>query len=50
MVQDLMEENAKGLNPEDGYDVGQTIYALVWSEEDEVVGTPLYRLTSEDLN
>lgn len=48
-VEAIMASEAKGLNPEDGYDVGQTIYGTVWSEDGTIVGSPTYELTTEDL-
>lgn len=48
-VLDVMSIEARGLNPQDGYDVGQRIYAIVWDGDTIIVGEPTYELTAEDL-
>jgi hypothetical protein len=48
-VRDVMSVEAAGLNQADGYEVGQTLYALVWDPYAALVGEPTYELTAEDL-
>lgn len=48
-VRDVMSIEAAGLCASDGYDVGQCLYALVWSDDGTIVGQPTYALTAEDL-
>lgn len=48
-VRDVMSVEAAGLNPDDGYDVGQRLYAIVWGADTVIVGEPTYTLTAEDL-
>lgn len=47
-VFDIVESEAAGLRVEDGYEVGQTLYALIWSPDGSTI-TLRYRLTAEDL-
>ena len=49
VVRDEMCIEASGLNVQDGYDVGQRLYAIVWAEDGTIVGQPTYALTAEDL-
>lgn len=46
-VRDVMETEAAGLNPSDGYGLGQTLYALIW--HDGGTETVTYSITAEDL-
>lgn len=48
-VRDTMSIEAAGLSPADGYQVGQTLYALVWDADGVLVGEPRYEITEEDL-
>ncbi len=48
-VSDVMSTEAAGLSPVDGYEVGRRLYAIVWSEDETIVGQPTYELTHEDL-
>lgn len=48
-VLEVMSLEAAGLNPSDGYEVGETIHAIVWAEDTAIVGTPTYELTHGDL-
>lgn len=48
-VLDTMTIEGAGLNPSDGYEVGQSLHAIVWSEDETIVGQPTYELTHEDL-
>jgi hypothetical protein len=48
-VRDIMSTEAAGLNPTDGYDVGQRLYACVWDSDQVIVGEPTYTLTDDDL-
>jgi hypothetical protein len=48
-VRDEMAGEAKGLNPSDGYSVGEDIHAIVWDEDGTIVGQPTYELTYDDL-
>lgn len=48
-VRDAMEIEAAGLSAADGYEVGQRLYAIVWSEDGTIVGMPTYTLTDEDV-
>lgn len=48
-VRDAMSIAAADLNPCDGYEVGQRLYALVWDEHGQIIGTPTYEITAEDL-
>lgn len=48
-VRDVLSGEAAGLNPSDGYAVGQIIHANVWTEDGAIVGQPTYELTAEDL-
>jgi hypothetical protein len=48
-VREVMSANASGLNPSDGYDVGQRLYAIVWDTDTVIVGEPTHTLTAEDL-
>jgi len=49
VASDVMSTEAAGLNSEDGYDAGQLLYALVWNDEETIVGEPTYEVTAEDL-
>lgn len=44
-----MAMEATGLSVSDDYEVGQRLYALVWDEDETIVGQPTYELTAEDL-
>lgn len=44
-----MATEATGLSVSDDYAVGDTIHAIVWSEDGTIVGHPTYELTNEDL-
>lgn len=48
-VRATMEVEAAGLSPADGYAVGDRLYALVWDASGEIIGTPTYDITAEDL-
>lgn len=48
-VQDELDVHAAGLSAVDGYDVGQTLHALVWDEDGQIVAEPTRVLTEEDL-
>lgn len=48
-VSAILETEAAGLNPSDGYEVGQTIYALVWGDDGAVVRKLSYEITADDL-
>jgi hypothetical protein len=48
-VLDVMGVEAAGLNPDDGYDVGQRLYAIIWDDNDVIVAQLSYKLTAEDL-
>lgn len=48
-VSHVMSVEASGLNADDGYDVGQYLYAIVWDVDGVIVGEPTYKLTAEDL-
>jgi hypothetical protein len=48
-VRDVMDVEAAGLSTDDGYEVGQLIHALVWSEDGTIVGDIRYALTAADL-
>lgn len=48
-VREVMETEASGLSPDDGYDIGQRLYAIVWDSDEVIVGGPTYVLTAEDL-
>lgn len=48
-VREAMEIGAHGLNPEDGYDVGDCLHAIIWAEDGTIVGQPTYALTGDDL-
>ena len=49
-VRDVLEIEGAGLAPEDGYDVGQRIYAMVTDvESDTIVEILSYALTADDL-
>lgn len=48
-VRNVMSVQAAGLSPADGYEVNQTLHALVWAEDGTVVGSPTYEITAEDL-
>jgi hypothetical protein len=48
-VRDTMSTEAAGLSPADGYEPGQRLFALVWSDDRTIVGEPTYELTHEDL-
>lgn len=45
----IMEVEAAGLDPSDGYDVGDTLYGLVWDADGVSAGQVEYTLTREDL-
>lgn len=47
-VESILSSEASGLRPEDGYEVGQRLYAHVW-ESGTIIGYPTYDLTAEDL-
>lgn len=42
-------EQAAGLSLDDGYDVGQFLYAIIWDDDGVIVGEPTYKLSAEDL-
>lgn len=48
-VRETMSVEAAGLNTSDGYEVGQRLHAIVWDEDETIVGQPTYELTHEDL-
>ena len=48
-VRDIMSTEAAGLSTDDDYEVGQTLYSIVWDSDTIIVGEPTYDLTSEDL-
>jgi hypothetical protein len=48
-VRDVMDVESAGLSCDDGYDVGQRLYAIVWDADGMIVGDPTYELTAEDL-
>lgn len=48
-VAELMEIEAAGLSPDDDYAVGDRLHALVWADDETIVGAPTYTLTAEDL-
>lgn len=48
-VRDVMSTEAAELNTSDGYDVGDTLHAIIWDEDGTIIGTPTYELTAEDL-
>lgn len=48
-VRDAMSIAAADLNPSDGYEPGDVIHAIVWGEDDMIVGQPTYTLTHDDL-
>lgn len=48
-VRNEMSLESQNLNPDDGYDVGQQIYAIVWDRNHVIVGEPTYKLCAEDL-
>ena len=48
-VELALEVAAAGLSVDDGYAVGDVLYALVWDADGEVVATLTYTLTAEDL-
>lgn len=48
-VESVMSVEAAGLNPSDGYEAGQSLHALVWSDDGSVVGQPRHELTDDDL-
>lgn len=49
LVQLELEVVAAGLRPEDGYGVGQVLYADVHEPDGTIVATPTHTLTEEDL-
>lgn len=48
-VREVMASEAAGLSTADGYEVGDAIHAIVWSEDGTIVGQPTYELTAADL-
>ncbi len=48
-VESVMSVEAAGLNPSDGYEAGNSIHAIVWSDDGTIVGQPSYELTHQDL-
>lgn len=48
-VQDILSEEACYLSKDDGYEIGQKIYANIWNEDGEIIGTLNYTLTEDDL-
>ena len=48
-VEQVMESEAASLNPSDGYEAGNSIHAIVWADDGEIVGQPSYELTHQDL-
>jgi len=44
-----LDVEAAGLSPSDGYEVGQTIYALVWDADGQVIARLTHDLSAEDL-
>jgi hypothetical protein len=50
-VRDVMSVEAAGLKTGDGYDVGQTLYALIHDvESDTLLDIVTYEITAEDLS
>lgn len=51
-VCDVMQAEAeRGVcRPDDGYKVGQKLYAIIWGDDGQIVGEPTYTLTAEDLD
>lgn len=47
-VANIMGNEAEGLYASDGYEPGQRLWALVWSDG-TIVGEPTYTITAEDL-
>lgn len=48
-VLEILETEAAGLSPVDGYEVGQRIYALIWTPEETVVAKVSHKLTADEL-
>ena len=48
-VQHVLSVEAAGLYRSDGYEPGQTLHAIIWDASGQVVGTPTYTITAEDL-
>lgn len=49
-VRSVMQVEAAGLNPSDGYEIGDTLHSIVWDGEGiHLTGCPTYTLTAEDL-
>lgn len=49
-VKETLEIEASGLNPADGYETGQCLYALVWDDEGRVTAQVEYEITDDDLS
>jgi|GEM_PF-1500036 len=49
LVEASLAAAASGLSGADGYEVGDTLHALVWDEDGTVVASPKYVLTEDDL-
>ena len=49
-VLDVISIESAGLSADDGYEVGQSLYAIVWDADGIIVGQLTYTLTAEDLN
>lgn len=48
-VREILESEAAGLDPADGYEVGHEISAHVWDADQMIVGQPTYTLEAQDL-
>lgn len=48
-VRSVMEAEAAGLSTDDGYDVGDRLYAIVWDSDGVIVGEPTYEITADDI-
>lgn len=46
-VEEIM--SSASYSEDDGYEVGQTVYAIIWDEDGTIVAEPTYELTAEDL-
>lgn len=46
-VEEIM--SSASYSEDDGYEIGQTIYAIIWDEDGTIVGKPTYEITAEDL-
>lgn len=49
-VRDVLDVESAGLSADDGYDVGDLLYALVWDEDGIVVDMPTHEITADDLS